>query len=61
MVNLKVTKKGADLKHNSWVEGDIISCHENLATLFIENGFCVSENDEPKEEAEIKTTKKTKK
>ena len=28
--------------------------------MFIENGFCVNQNDLPKEDAEIKTTKKTK-
>ena len=61
MVTLIVTKKGSELKQNSWEEGQVITCHENLAEMFIENGFCVNPNDLPKDEAEIKTTKTTKK
>jgi hypothetical protein len=46
MAKLIVTKKGADLKHNDWIEGQEITCHENLAEMFKENGFCVDLNEE---------------
>jgi len=48
-----VTKKGASLPSNNWVEGQKITCHEVIANLFIERGVCKDEsdtNEEPKED-----------
>jgi hypothetical protein len=42
------------LKCNKWVEGQEISCHENLAKNFIERGLC----SEEKQETKVKTSKK---
>ena len=40
-----VTKKGASLPSNHWAEGQKITCHENIANLFIERGVCKDESD----------------
>ena len=38
-VEAKVTKKGAELTTNSWVEGEIITLHPSLADDFVKKGL----------------------
>ena len=60
MAKLIVTKKGSEVKGNDWKEGQEITCHENIAKLFIKNGWAKLEGAEEPKEVKSKTTTKKK-
>jgi len=60
MKKLIVTKKGSEVNRNDWKESQEISCHENIAELFIKNGWAKLEGDDEPKEVKPKTTTKKK-
>lgn len=61
MAKLIVTKKGSEVKGNDWKEGQEITCHENIAELFVKNGWAKSSDGEETKDVKSKTTTTTKK
>ena len=59
-MKLIVTKKGAELKHNNWKEGQLIKCSTPLAEMFIKNGFVIDQESTPVIDEEKVKTPKTK-
>lgn len=45
-----VTKKGGELKHNKWKEGDSINAHPNLINYFIDKGWAQADKKKSKAE-----------
>jgi len=58
MKKLFVTLKGSQLKSNHWKEGQEISCHPNIAAMFIEKGIATETKDEVEIVAPVKKEKK---
>lgn len=49
-IEVKVTKKGAEHTSNSWKEGQIISCHPELAKKFEKMGLVADAKSKPSKE-----------
>ena len=58
MKKVFVTLKGSQLPSNHWKVGQEISCHPNIAAMFIAKGIATATKDEREIVAPVKKEKK---